>query len=93
MAQVSAGKLRSAKNVRANLRRVFDSWGVQVDAARHAGIHAITVAKIISGEIQNPGIETIEAISIALEIPLATLISREPADSDLRIPEKSLNSC
>ncbi len=93
MATVTDIERTRVRNLRRNLRRIFDSWAVQTRIASDAGIHPVHLAKILNGTARNPGINTIEAISIALEIPVETLLSVEPPDIDLRIskenPEKS----
>ena len=89
MATVSQSPTQRSANLRANLFRVFHSWANQAQVARDAGMHPVHLNKILSGESANPTIGTIEAISIALEISVETLLSRSPSDSDLRIPEKN----
>ncbi len=89
MSTTETDGLTRAKNFRANLRRVFDSWAVQSKVAADAGIHAIHIAKILNGRSSNPTIDTMEAISIALEIPIETLLAGSPTNTDLRILEKS----
>lgn len=90
MTCVANVELRRAKNFRANLRRVFDSWAVQAKVAADAGIHSVHLSRILNGAATNPTIETIESLSIALEIPVETLIGNEPSDTDLRIPTRIL---
>jgi transcriptional regulator with XRE-family HTH domain len=79
-----------ADNLRSNLQRIFAAGGIQRKVAKDAGIHHVYLAKLLNGTASNPGIKIIEALSIALEIPVETLISANPADVDLRIsPRKS----
>jgi len=89
MAKADAVELCRAKNFRANLKRIFAGNAVQTHVARDAGIHFVHLAKILSGDVPNPTIATIEAISIALEIPVETLLAHAPSDADLRIFQKS----
>jgi transcriptional regulator with XRE-family HTH domain len=77
--------LTRAANFRRNLRRVFDSWGVQAHVARDAEIHPVALAKIVNGASPNPTIDTIEAICGALEIAVETMINGSATDTDLRI--------
>jgi len=77
-----------APNFRRNLRRVFDAWAVQSHVASDAGVHPVHLAKILNGQVPSPGINTMEALSIALEIPLETLLAASPADADLKILPK-----
>lgn len=85
MADTNIVELERASNFRANLRRVFDAWAVQTQVAADAHIHPIHLAKILNGKAPNPTIATIEAIAVALEIPVETLLARQPSDADLRI--------
>ena len=92
MADARQTPLTRAENFRRNLRRVFETWAVQSRVAADAGIHAVHLAKILNGTVPSPGIDTMEAVSIALEIPLETLLAADPADADLKIfPEISKN--
>ena len=88
MATATAVEFQKATNLRANLRRIFSSGVVQTKIARDAGMHPVHLAKILNGATQNPTIDSIEAIAIALEVPVETLISRDPSDTDLRIFRK-----
>ena len=90
MANTEIIGLRRAKNFRVNLRRVFDAWAVQLRVADEANIHSVHLARILNGSVPNPTIDTLESISIALEIPLEILLANEPSDADLRIFAKSL---
>lgn len=85
MASVAQHGLHRAENLRANLRRIFDTWGVQARVAKDAGIHFVHINRILSGTAPNPKLETVERLSIALEIPVETLIASHPSDLDLRI--------
>jgi transcriptional regulator with XRE-family HTH domain len=86
MALAEKTDLRKSANFRRNLQRVCESWARIPDVAEQAGIHDQQVRKIIRGETHNPGIETLEKISIALEIALETLLSDSPSEAELRIP-------
>ena len=83
--------LTRARNFRANLRRIFDkaARGFQAEVARQARLAPVHLSRIVGNGDLNPTIETIEAISIALEISVETLLSASPTDLDLRILEKS----
>ena len=83
--------LTRAQNFRANLRRIFAraARGFQAEVARQADLTQVHLSRIVGNGESNPTIETIEAISIALEISVETLLSANPADVDLRIFEKS----
>lgn len=83
--------LTRALNFRANLRRIFTEspWGFQADIARQADLTSVHLSRIVGNGDSNPTIETIEAISIALEISVETLLSANPTDLDLKIFEKS----
>jgi len=87
MAKIEQVELRKASNFRQNLRRVFDAWAVQTHIAADAGINAVHLARILNADVPNPTIGTMEAISIAMEIPLETLIAKDPSDTDLRISQ------
>lgn len=90
MANTKNVKLSRGDNFRDNLRRIFAAGVSQVATARNAGIHPVHLAKILSGKASNVTIETAESLSVSLEIPLETLLSRSPSDTDLRIfPKKS----
>ena len=90
MADTKTVKPERAENCRDNLRRVFDAGAVQARVAEDAQLHPIHLTRIVSGQSANPTIGTMEAISIALEIPLETLISKKPPNVDLRIfPDSS----
>ncbi len=88
MVKAADTDLHRAANLRANLRRIFDAWAIQSKVAADAGIHAVQLAKILGGTSANPTISTIERLSVALEIPVETLISNNPSDIDLRITKK-----
>ena len=88
MVKRSDADLRRAVNFRTNLRRIFDAWGNQSRVAQDAGIHRVYLARLIRGDEDNPTINTIEAISQALEISVETLLATDPPDADLRIVEK-----
>lgn len=92
MATVSESDLTRAANFRSNLLRVFNAWATQSHIASQAGIHVVQLARILSGDSQNPTIRTMESISVALEIPLETLLAASPSDADLRIFNKSEKS-
>ena len=85
MAVAKSVELQKAKNLRANLRRIFSSGVVQAKIARDAGMDPVNLNYILHGRTPNPTIDSIEALSIALEIPVEILISRDPSDADLRI--------
>lgn len=85
MARKEEVELRRAANLRTNLRRIFDAWGNQIHVARDAGLGKHYLARLLSGELNNPTINSIESIAIALEVPIEALIATDPADSDLRI--------
>lgn len=89
MAKADGVELCRAKNFRANLKRVFAGIAVQTHVARDAGIHFVHLAKILNGEAPNPTIATIEAIAVALEIPVEILLAHAPSDADLRIFQKN----
>ena len=89
MAKTEEVGLERAQNFRANLRRVFDAGAIQTRIAKDAGVHSIHLAKILNGQASNPTIGTMESLSIALEIPLETLIAKSPSDVDLRIFQKT----
>ena len=78
-------------NLRANLRRIFDAQprGYQSQIARDAGITAVYLSNVVRNGDSNPTIDTAESIAVALEIPLETLLSASPSDSDLRIFKNS----
>jgi len=88
MAKAESVELSRAKNFRANLRRIFGSGKTQAKVANDSGIHFVHLSRITSGDVANPTIDTIEMIAIALEIPVETLLSHDPADADLRIFQK-----
>ena len=85
MATATSVELQKAKNLRANLRRIFSSGRSQTEVAKDAGMNRVHLAKILNGATPNPTLDSVEAIAIALEIPMETLISRDPSDTDLRI--------
>ena len=85
MAKAENIPLTRAENLRKNLRRIFDSGVVQQHVAKDAGVHFVHLARILNGSIVNPGLNTAEAIAIAMEIPLETLLAASPSDVDLRI--------
>jgi len=90
MASIKDVGLSRAVNFRENLRRVFAAGACQAAVAKDAGIHAVHLAKILNGKAPNVTLETAESLAIALEIPLETLLTKSPADADLRIfPRKS----
>jgi len=86
MANVEIVELRRAENLRRNLCRIFSTWGNQTRVAKDAQIHRVHLAQILKGKALNPTIGTIESLSVALEIPVETLLSLDPSDVDLRIP-------
>lgn len=88
MARRDDVELTRATNLRENLARIFDSWAVQTRVAADAGISNVHLNRLLHGKEANPTINVIEALSIALEIPLETLISRDPSDLDLKISKK-----
>jgi len=90
MAIVTSVEFQKAKNLRANLRRIFSSGISQTQIAKDSGMNRVHVAKILNGATPNPTIDSIEALAVALEIPVETLISRDPSDTDLRIFRKSV---
>jgi transcriptional regulator with XRE-family HTH domain len=90
MANACDVELHRAANLRDNLRRIF-SQASQAQIAKDAGIHAVHLAKILSGAAPNPTIETIERLSVALEVPVEILLSPSPSDLDLRIFSKKLS--
>lgn len=92
MADAKTIELKRAENFRVNLRRVFDSWATQSRVAADADVHAVHLAKILNGRAPNPTIDTIEAISVALEIPVETLLASNPSDADLKIFPISVES-
>ncbi len=92
MATVNENDLTRADNFQANLRRIFNVWGVQASVAAQANIHPVQLARILSGDSANPTIRTMESISVALEIPLETLLAASPSDADLKIFKKSRRS-
>ena len=83
--------LTRTKNLRANLRRIFKAHprGHQARIAEDAGITAVYLSNVIRKDDSNPTIDTAEAIAVALEIPVETLLSPNPPDADLRISKKS----
>ena len=89
MAVATNIELQKAKNLRANLRRIFSSGLKQVKVAEDAGMHSVHLAKILNGTVANPSIGSIEQLAIALEIPVEILISHDPSDANLRIFRKS----
>ena len=89
MATATSVEFQKANNLRANLRRIFSSGVSQTQVARDAGMNRVHVARMLNGQVPNPTIDSIEALSIALEIPVETLISHDPTDADLRIFRKS----
>ena len=77
-----------AKNLQANLRRIFDrktGWAVQSRVAKDAGMHPVNLNKLLSSEEPSLTLHTLESLSIALEIPVETLLSPNPTNVDLRI--------
>jgi transcriptional regulator with XRE-family HTH domain len=64
---------------------VFSAWARIPAVAEESGLHEQQIRKILRGETLNPGIETLEKLSIALEIALETLLSDSPSDAELRI--------
>lgn len=90
MATATSFELQKAKNLRANLRRIFSSGLVQAKVARDAGMNPVNLSKILHGSTPNPTIDSIEQLAIALEIPVEILISRDPSDADLRIFKNSV---
>jgi transcriptional regulator with XRE-family HTH domain len=89
MAVATNVELQKAKNLRANLRRIFSSGVVQAKVARDAGMNPVNLSLILHGKTANPSIGSIEQLAIALEIPVEILISANPTDVDLRIFQKS----
>ena len=89
MAIATNVELQKATNLRANLRRIFSSGRSQTEVAKDAGMNRVHLAKILNGTTPNPTLDSVEAIAISLEIPMETLISHNPSDSDLRIFRKS----
>lgn len=87
MATRQSVELTRAANFRRNLTRIFDRAprGRQASIARDAGMHPVQLSRVLSGTTENPQIDTIEAIAIALEIPVETLLAAQPSDADLRI--------
>ena len=83
--------LTRAQNFRANLRRIFaqSARGHQAEIARQAGLTPVHLSRIVGNGESNPTIETIEALSIALEISVETLLSAQPSEVDLKIFQKS----
>ncbi|MAH46999.1 hypothetical protein CMI37_14325 [Candidatus Pacearchaeota archaeon] len=77
------------ENLRANLRRIFDSGVNQTRIAKAAGLHRVHVARILAGSIENPGISAVASLAGALQIPLETLLQADPPDADLRISPKT----
>lgn len=87
--------LTRAANLRENLRRIFAHHprGYQAKIARDAEITAVYLSNVVRNDDSNPTIDTIEAISVALEIPVETLLSPSPSDTDLGIfPTSNQNS-
>lgn len=80
-----------AQNFRSNLRRIFahSPRGHQAEIGRQAGLNSVHLSRIVGKGKSNPTIETIEALSIALEISVETLLSASPSDIDLKIFDKS----
>ncbi len=79
--------LTRTANLRKNLRRIFahQPRGYQAKVARDAEITAVYLSNVVRNDDSNPTIDTLESISVALEIPVETLLSASPSDSDLRI--------
>ena len=90
MAIATNVELQKAKNMRANLRRIFSSGVVQAKVAKDSGVHPVQISRILHGSIENPSIGSLEQLAIALEIPVEILISANPSDADLRIFRKSV---
>jgi transcriptional regulator with XRE-family HTH domain len=89
MAKVARTMLRRAENFRRNVRRICQSWISQAELSRLSGVHPVYLNRLLRGHNPNPGITTLEAIALALEIPLETLLTPNPSDADLRIfPER-----
>ena len=89
MANVTDIPKSRAENFRTNLRRIFDAGTTQQEVAKNAGVHFVHLNNILSGKAQNPTIGTIEALAIAVEVPVETLLSANPSDVDLRIFRKN----
>ena len=83
-------ELTRAANLRRNLRRIFAAGhrGYQAQVARDAGITPVYLSNVVRREESNPTLDTAEAIAVALEIALETLLSANPSDADLRIFQK-----
>ena len=83
--------LTRGRNFRANLRRIFaqSARGHQAEIARQAGLTPVHLSRIVGSGESNPTIETIEALSIALEISVETLLSAQPSEIDLKIFQES----
>ena len=83
--------LTRAANLRTNLRRIFAHHprGYQAKVAKEAGITPVYLSNVVRYDNSNPTLDTAEAISIALELPVETLLSPNPSDADLRIFPKS----
>lgn len=91
VATVESSDLRRTSNLLRNLKRIFapGSRFIKAQVARDAGIHVVHLNRLLSGNSQNPTLTTVEALSIALEIPLETLVAYNPSDLDLRISKKT----
>jgi transcriptional regulator with XRE-family HTH domain len=89
--QAKSVDLTRAKNIRSNLQRIFAAHprGFQASAARAAGITTVHLSRLVGSDNLNPAIDTIESLSLALEITVETLISAGPSDADLRILQDS----
>ena len=94
MATVTSVGFTRGRNFQANLRRIFSRENAnrpsQTTIAADADVTAVRLNQFLKSEtVPNPNIETIEALSIALEVPFDILLQANPTDHDLRIQKKS----
>ncbi len=88
VAKASDIRLIRSENFRENLRRCLKAWATPAEVARNAGMGRPHFYRILKGVVKSPTLETVEAISVALDIPIEVMISKSPSDRALRITDK-----
>ena len=56
----------------------------QEEVARRSGLATVTISKLEEGISNDPRVSTVSKLAMALDCPIATFLSQEPANPGIR---------